>query len=193
MPVPYYTEEQERTLRLMFANYDTYEDIGRSIGRTANSVNQYVRKLGLKRNRHVSLLVKRHGADILKYGDTAELIYQGMEQARITEKSEREKAIRDRQTSAIYGLQFHLAKGVKRNRAIKIAFERGAMQTQIAKEVGITKQAVSTIIHPKVRIRKTKVQKHGKRYYYLMGCHCELCTAANTAYVRKRKHKGSAT
>lgn len=151
MPVPVYTDEQLQTLRRMFAEYATYDVIGAAIGRTKESINQKVIKLGLKRNKHVSLLVRYHGPDVLKYGDTSDAIYEGLAKARKQQKIAAGLERKAKQELAIETMKANLANGMKRNTAIKTAFKQGALQIQIAEVVGLTKQGVSYVIFPKVR------------------------------------------
>lgn len=33
--------------------------------------------------------------------------------------------------------------------------------------------------------QQARARKHGTRHYYVNGCHCDECTAANTAWHRK--------
>lgn len=148
MVKPLYTNMDMKTLKRMYDDYHSLEEIGTEINRSTSSVQQVVRREGWKRNSHTVRMVYTRGRGILKFGKTPQAIKQAIAKQEKAEKAKRRKELKARQKQAIAGLKAALAAGKFRNDAIRAAYRAGANLSQIGKVVGLTKQGVGLIVTP---------------------------------------------
>lgn len=146
--VEHYTEAELRQLKKLFKQYHLLTEIAYQLGRSEGSVAQQVFKLGLKRDNRIVRLVGMRGSGVLRYGDTPEKIRAGIarHKAKVRKQSIQNERILRR--AAIHELKKMLKDGIDRNHAIKSAYFAGALQEDIGKVVGLSKQGVSLIVKP---------------------------------------------
>jgi predicted DNA-binding protein YlxM (UPF0122 family) len=145
-----YTEEQVETIRRMYSEYYTFIEIAKEVGKTLKAIEIKVDKLKLpKRDTIIVRMVTFHGREILKLGpDRASIIT-----ALNTQKDDAKNAIITKRTkkqeAALSTLSQEAEKAptiFDRNQAIKRARHKGATLRQIAEVIGLTKQAVYSIL-----------------------------------------------
>lgn len=153
MSTRYYTEQDLKTLKRMFAEFYSLAEIAEKLDRTPEALNQQVRRMGLKRNHHTVRMAYYHGRAILKFGSTPAAIKAAVAKKHELDKIKKIKERSKHQKMAIDDLKFDLAKGVDRNVAIKAAYANGATLNQIGRVVHLSKQGVGLVIKPQKRDR----------------------------------------
>lgn len=141
----YYTAEEVKTLKVMYAEYYLIKEIAEKLGRSRGSVAWQIHHLGLSRNFRMINLVRLKGRDILKHGKDPAKVVAKIDAEQRKAKEHRQQALHIAQVHALDMLKADL-KTFDRNTAITMAFMHGATQEQIGKVVGLSKQAVSLIV-----------------------------------------------
>lgn len=149
-----FTEEDMKTFKRLFDEHMSLKDIGVALNRSEGSLVQKLRSLDWKRSNHTVRLVGLHGIEILAHGLQPCQIKKALKQKRIEEIAARKKACSKRQQEAIKNLHKDLKAGVDRNKAIKKAYDTGALLAQIGEVVGMTKQGVGLVVTPPKKRRE---------------------------------------